>query len=218
MENIVSSARKRYATKVFDPSKTIPPDTVQAMKEMLRLSPSSVNSQPWHFIIAETADGKARLAKATEGPFAYNKNKVLNSSHVVVFCSRLDADATYLQRLTDQEASDKRFATDEAKAEQHAKRTGYFNLHKETLKDFPIWAAKQTYLNAGSFLISVASLGLDAVPIEGFDSAVLDQEFGLKAKGFASQVIVAVGYRREDDFNAPLPKSRLPLEETVTTI
>lgn len=30
--------------------------------------------------------------------------------------------------------------------------------------------AKQVYLNVGNFLLGVAAMGLDAVPIEGFDA------------------------------------------------
>ena len=75
---------------------------------------------------------------------------------------------------------------------------------------------KQVYLNVGNFLLGVAALGLDAVPIEGFDAAVLDEEFGLKAQGFTSVVVVPVGYHSVEDFNASLPKSRLPLSTIVT--
>ncbi len=43
--------------------------------------------------------------------------------------------------------------------------------------------AKQVYLNVGNFLLG-ACTGPDAVPIEGFDAAILDEEFGLKEKRF----------------------------------
>jgi nitroreductase len=62
-----------------------PQATVDALLEQLRHSPSSVNSQPWHFIVADTDEGKARLAKSTEVGFAYNTPKILNASHVIVF-------------------------------------------------------------------------------------------------------------------------------------
>ena len=58
--------------------------------------------------------------------------------------------------------------------------------------------------------------GPDAVPIEGFDAALLDEEFGLKEKGFTSPVVVPVGHHGVEDFNATLPKSRLPLSTIVT--
>lgn len=59
---------------------------------------------------------------------------------------------------------------------------------------------------------------IDAVPIEGFDAEVLDAEFGLKEKGYTSLVVVPVGHHSVEDFNAGLPKSRLPLETTLTEV
>lgn len=62
------------------------------------------------------------------------------------------------------------------------------------------------------------TLGLDAVPIEGFDAAILDAEFGLKEKGYTSLVVVPVGHHSVEDFNATLPKSRLPQNITLTEV
>lgn len=215
---ILETAQKRYATKLFDKTRPIAPETLHAVKELLRLAPSSVNAQPWRFIIAETAAGKARVSKATEGAFAFNRSKVLDASHVVVFCARTDMDDRYLQKLTAQEAADGRFATDALRDEQHAKRAMYVKMHKDGQRDLQQWATKQIYLNVGMFLLGVAALGLDAVPIEGFDAAALDREFDLPAQGLTSAVLVAVGTRAAGDLNASLPKSRLPQEEILTVI
>jgi nitroreductase / dihydropteridine reductase len=216
--HIVDCAKKRYAAKAFDKAKPIPADAVQAMKELLRLSPSSVNSQPWHFIMGLTDAGKARIAKAAEGHYVYNKPKILNAGAVVVFCARTGLDDAYLQKLLDCEQADGRFATPEARAGMQATRETYVNLHKKERNDVFLWTSKQVYLNAGAFLLGVSSLGLDAVPIEGFDAPALDREFGLTAKGFASAVIVAVGHHAADDFNFGVPKSRLPMGEVVEEV
>ncbi|EAU6570375.1 TetR family transcriptional regulator [Salmonella enterica] len=81
-----------------------------------------------------------------------------------------------------------------------------------------VFMSDQVYLNVGNFLLGVAAMGLDAVPIEGFDAEVLDAEFGLKEKGYTSLVVVPVGHHSVEDFNAGLPKSRLPLETTLTEV
>ncbi|MBK4571053.1 NAD(P)H nitroreductase, partial [Enterobacter hormaechei] len=47
---------------------------------------------------------------------------------------------------------------------------------------------------------------------------VLDAEFGLKEKGYTSLIVVPVGHHSVEDFNAGLPKSRLPLETTLTEV
>ena len=46
----------------------------------------------------------------------------------------------------------------------------------------------------------------------------MDEGLGLRARGLTSSVIVALGYRAAEDFNAKLPKSRLPLEQVLTRL
>lgn len=214
--DIISVALKRHSTKAFDPSKTLTDEQVEKVKTLLQYSPSSTNSQPWHFIVARTPEGKVRVAKSAAGGFVFNERKMLDASLVVVFCAKTAMDDAWLERVVNQEEADGRFATPEAKAANHKGRTFFADMHRKDLKDDNHWMEKQVYLNVGNFLLGVAALGLDAVPIEGFDAAVLDEEFGLKAQGFTSVVVVPVGYHSVEDFNASLPKSRLPLSTIVT--
>ncbi|AIJ09243.1 MULTISPECIES: oxygen-insensitive NAD(P)H-dependent nitroreductase NfsB [Edwardsiella] len=214
--DIISAALSRYSTKVFDAERKISHGDLDSVKALLRLSPSSTNSQPWHFILAGSDAGKARVASATVGTYEFNRRKVLEASHVVVFCAKTEIDEAYLQHLLQQEQDDGRFATPQAMAAQHTGRAYFAALHRDTLQDAGQWMAKQVYLNLGNFLLGLAALKIDAVPIEGFDSAALDAEFGLSQQGLTSVALVALGYRSAEDFNAALPKSRLPLSEILT--
>lgn len=216
--DIVSVALKRHSTKAFDPSKKLTAEQAEKIKTLLQYSPSSTNSQPWHFIIASTDEGKARVAKSAAGNYVFNERKMLDASHVVVFCAKTAMDDAWLERVVDQEEADGRFPNAEAKAASHKGRTFFADMHRNTLHDDAHWMAKQVYLNVGNFLLGVAALGLDAVPIEGFDAEILDAEFGLKDKGFTSVVVVPVGHHSVEDFNASLPKSRLPLSTTLTEV
>ncbi|EIP3951511.1 oxygen-insensitive NAD(P)H nitroreductase [Salmonella enterica] len=216
--DIVSVALKRYSTKAFDPSKKLTAEEADKVKTLLQYSPSSTNSQPWHFIVASTEEGKARVAKSATANYVFNERKMLDASHVVVFCAKTAMDDAWLERVVDQEEADGRFATPEAKAANDKGRRFFADMHRVSLKDDHQWMAKQVYLNVGNFLLGVAALGLDAVPIEGFDADVLDAEFGLKEKGYTSLVVVPVGHHSVEDFNAGLPKSRLPLETTLTEV
>lgn len=67
----------------------------------------------------------------------------------------------------------------------------------------------QTYIALGQLLFAACLEHIDATPMEGFDRNIINQEFGLAEKGLKASVIVALGYRSENDFNAKLPKSRL---------
>lgn len=216
--DITAIAQTRYSTKAFDPSRKIPAALVNQFEQLLRLSPSSTNSQPWRFVVAGTEEGKGRVAKAASGPYAFNEAKIRNASHVVVFCVRHDLDEAHLQRLLAQEAADGRFASAEARENQHRRRSYFVDLHRTEYRDLAAWTEKQVYLAVGAFLLGVAALGIDACPIEGVDAKILDEELGLAAQGLASCLVVALGYRSADDPNAGVPKSRLPPETVLVRI
>lgn len=216
--SILQAAQSRYSTKVFDGSRTIPEEKVAELKELIRMSPSSVNSQPWHFIVAASDEGKSRIAKATQGRYAFNERKVLDASHVVVFCAKTQIDEAYLQSLLTLEDSAGRFANEEAKQGVNGGRTFFVNMHRFDNKDANHWMEKQVYLSVGTLLLGASALDIDAVPIEGFDAKILDEEFGLREQGYTSVVLVSLGYRSDDDFNAKLPKARWAHEQVFTEI
>ncbi|MBB1438179.1 oxygen-insensitive NAD(P)H nitroreductase [Shewanella sp. SG41-4] len=217
--DITYYAKQRQAVKAFDISKKIPADKIEKIKELLRFAPSSVNAQPWHFIIASTDEAKAKIAKAT-AIYPFNTSSILNASHVVVFCSKLDIEQDYLLKVLEQEALDGRFDADPVfKDRMHGGRNMFIDLHKQDFKDVQHWMDKQVYLNLGAFLLGASALGIDAVPMEGIEAKVLDAEFGLREKGYTSLVVVPIGYSdAELDFNAKLTKSRLPYADILTEV
>jgi nitroreductase / dihydropteridine reductase len=215
--SLTGIARRRYTTKSFDATRKIAPELMDELRNLLRLAPSSVNSQPWHFVIASSEAGKAKVAAGTHGPYAYNGPKVLKSSHVVVLCARTDLTAEHLQAVLNQEDADGRFATPEAKAGQANGRGGYVKQHQE-IGDTAVWAQKQVYLALGELLLGAGALGIDACPMEGFDVAAVNEALGLKQRGLTAVVLVALGYHADDDFNAKLPKSRLSADTVISDI
>lgn len=218
--NLKETLNWRYTTKEFDPTKKIAEADMEQIKNLLRISPSSVNLQPWHFIIAETKEGKARIAKGTQGFFSFNEPKVTNAAAVVLFCSKIDADDAYYQHIADTEDKNGRFPNEDIKNGFLGAVKAFAGIHKYDLKDLQHWMEKQVYLNIGNFLLGVASLKIDATPMEGIDVKALDEEFGLRVKGYTALVAVSLGYRTTTDFNSPdkTPKSRLSESEMITVL
>lgn len=216
--DIAAIATSRYTTKAFDPQFTLSTEQVQQIETLLRYAPSSTNSQPWHFFIAGSEQGKRTLATATAGGYAFNEPKLLNASHVVLFCTRASIDDSYLRTLLAQEERDGRFADDAARSGQHRGRSHFVNMHRFEQRDAQHWMEKQVYLAVGTLLLGAAAMGIDACPIEGFDQKAMDEVLGLRDKGLTSAVLVALGRRSDADFNASLPKSRLPLETVLTRL
>tara|TARA_R110000868_G_scaffold262401_1_gene520965 strand:- start:139391 stop:140053 length:663 start_codon:yes stop_codon:yes gene_type:complete len=217
--DIIHYAKTRHTVKAYDPNKKISDENIEKIKELLRFSASSTNAQPWHFVLASSDAAKARIAKANESMFPFNNPSILASSHVVIFCSRLTIEDDFLSKVLEQEDADNRYPSKEHKEQMDAARKFFINIHKHDYKDVQHWMDKQVYLNIGAFLLGISTLGIDATPMEGIDIKSIDAEFGLREKGYTSLVAVTLGYHDEEkDFNANLPKSRLPYSEILTEI
>lgn len=210
----------RYSTKEFDNTKKISNEDIAEIKTLLQMSASSTNLQPWHFVIAHTEEGKARVAKGTQGFYEFNRQKIVDASHTIVLCAKTDIDDNYMLHLLEVEAQDGRYPNDEIKQMVYGARNLFANMHKYELKDQQHWMEKQVYLNMGNLLLGAAMLEIDALPMEGIDLKALDEEFELHDKGLTAVAVVALGYRKSTDFNTPdkTPKSRLPQEEILSLV
>lgn len=198
--SFINAMQERYTTKVYDETKKIDPKHIEELKESLRLSPSSINSQPWKFTFVSDQDTKEKLSKVSW----INTEKVTKSDTVVVF-SRVDDLSLFEEQI---------------KRELPQGMVDYYN---ENLKPLPkeqitAWFDKQVYLSVGVLLSACAVMGIDATPMEGIEPANYDKIIG--NNGYATLVAVAIGYRDEEDFNQPSknPKSRIALDKVVETI
>ena len=209
---------QRKTTKAFESGHALSPSEIAAVRTLLRMSPSSTNAQPWHFFLASTEAGKAKVAAGAAGDFSYNEPKIMNAGLVVVMCARTRMDDAYLRQVLDQETKDGRLSTEEARANQHKVRTGYVHKHEQSPAGLVQWSAQQVYIALGFLLLGAAEMGIDACPIEGFDAAAIDKALNLEAQGLTSRVLVALGRKSAQDFNATLPKSRLDEAQVFTAL
>lgn len=88
------STQNRYTTKRYNNVKKIDEKQIEELKEILCLSPSSINSQPWKFTFVSNESTKKQLSEVSW----LNKNKVLQCDTVVVF-SRIDNISLFEQQI-----------------------------------------------------------------------------------------------------------------------
>jgi len=63
-KEILGVISKRASVRAFDSSKTVSRDQIEAILEAACSAPSAMNTQPWRFYIAETADEKRNVMDA----------------------------------------------------------------------------------------------------------------------------------------------------------
>ncbi len=211
--NIGEISKKRFTTKKYDASKKIPEDQLKQLLTVLRYSPSSVNSQPWHFFVVNSDAGKQKILP---GIAEFNHDRITNASHIVIFCAKTQMPEEHLQAILNQEDKDGRFANEEIKKANDGGRHFFVGLNNNSPEQLFNWESKQVYIALGNLMLAAATLGIDSTPIEGFDQQKLDEVLGLKEKGLSSVVVASLGYHAADDFNSKLPKSRFPEEQIFT--
>lgn len=216
--DLLNISKTRYTTKAYDPSKKIPQQQFDRLIQILRLAPSSINIQPWHFFIIENDQAKQRISKSLVGKYAYNAPKILDSSHSILFCTKADITENHLTNLLNQDDQSGRFKDQTAKQAQQDARTGYVDFYRNEKGDIQRWAENQTFIALGQTLLAAGIEGIDATPIGGFNEEIISEELGLVEKGLIPSVLLALGYRSEQDFNAKLPKSRLNKDDIFTVL
>jgi 3-hydroxypropanoate dehydrogenase len=144
-------------------------DTLQALYDLLKWGPTSMNCQPARYLFLRSAQAKQRL-KSSLSP--NNVDKTLAAPVVVVVAT----DTRFFEHLPEQfPAYDARpmFEANAALAESTAQRNG-------TLQ--------------GAYLIMAARmLGLDCGPMSGFDATKLNAEFFADGR-LRANFLVNLGY------------------------
>jgi nitroreductase len=205
---LLASLNWRYATKVFDSTKTIDAATWKAMEETLVLSPSSYGLQPWKFLVITDRELRAKLREHSWG-----QAQVTDCSHYVIFASLRKINEADIDRFL-KRASEVRGSTIDSLA-------GYRNMMISDVVRGPRsqaaneWASRQAYIALGNFMTAAALLQVDTCPMEGFSPPEYDKILGLEARGLTAAVCCAAGYRSAADKYAALPKVRFTTDDVV---
>lgn len=206
-ETVLEQLTWRYATKKFDPAKKIGPDLWAKLEAAAIHAPSSYGLQPWKFVVVTDPAVRQKLH-----PVSYGQPQVLDCSHLVVFAARNPPTAGDIDAYVARTA-EVRGTTVEALDGFKGMMLGA--LSRMDAAAAHRWAARQTYIALGVFLSACALAGVDACPMEGFQTDQYDEILGLNDQGLKSVVMAAAGYRSADDKNAALAKVRFEAKDVV---
>ena len=179
--SFLQKMQARYTTKKYNPERKISKETIEQLKEILHLSPSSINSQPWKFIFVTNAEAKLKFADISR----HNKEKIINSSALVIF-----------QVIDDISLFEKQIQENLLESSVNYYKT-YIQPEGETV--IKIWLSRQVYIALGILLAACADLGIDSTPMEGIENDKYDAV--LNNNKYKTLFAVALGTRADDDAN-----------------
>ena len=203
--------RRRVSTRYYDPARKISAEDFAAILDFGRLSPSSVGSEPWKFLVIQNQELREKIKPVAWGM----QSSITEASHLVILLAKKHAryDTPFFSELME-----RRGFTPEQRAAA-LERYRNFQTHDIAIADDERalfdWASKQSYIALANMLTGAAMLGIDSCPIEGMDYAavehILAQAGLLDPAEYGVSVAATFGYRARDI----QPKPRRDAAETV---
>ena len=204
---IIQKLQWRYATKKFDSSRKISEEKLGILMEAFNLTATSYGLQPLKMVIVSDTEMKKNLV-----PMTMNQKQVEDCSQVVVLCMENEMPTEFITAYFDNVEQTRNTPREILKPFETFITTDFSKKDPEVVKR---WMAKQVYLALGNLLTVCAVEEIDSCPIEGFEPSKYDDYLGLTKMGLASVVVLAIGYRAEDDMFSEMKKVRRGIENVV---
>ena len=214
---VIKDLNSRYTAKKYDETKRISAEDLDVVKEALRLTASSINSQPWKFIIIESDEAKQRLHDSYANMFEFNQPHAKQASHTILFAYDPKFTKEKFVKRVDVEVSSGHLP--EEMRDQFMGAYAFADMNTDEAGNNAAWTKSQVYIAVGNALHTLARLGIDSTPMEGVDKDLLGQIFEKELDGHVCEVAIAMGYHKDvEDYNHGLPKARLPIEDIIDVI
>lgn len=194
----------RYATKKYNGSQ-IDKDNLNTILESIRLTPTSLGMQPFLVLVIDNPELREKML-----PIAHNQSQIKDASHLILFAANTQISEETVDTYMNNVAT-----TRQMPVENLAGFKGMINGFVGSKNEAQIteWASRQCYIALGIAMATAAALKVDTTPMEGYKANEMDELFNLKAQGYASAVLLAVGHRdEENDQLAKLAKVRKSAE------
>lgn len=213
---IIDDLLWRKTAKKYDAGKKISEEDLEVLFEAMRLSASSINSQPWKFVVIDSDEAKERMHKTFANQHAYNQPHVFESSQIILFAHNPRYTRDDYGKVVDQHIKDKRIKPEDR--EKGFAGFKFAEMNTDETGNTACWTKAQTYLALGNTLHTLARLKIDSTPLEGIDTELVNEAFKKELDGYWCDVALAIGYHHPEDPNATLPKSRLHMDEVLVRI
>lgn len=209
-KTIIDHLNWRYATKVFDTEKKVSATDLDTVLESMRLSASSFGLQPWKFVVVSNKELRKKLRGV-----AWDQPQVTDASELIVLTVRTDVNDALVDAYIADISKTRGVAIPGLKGYEDMMKN---SINSKSPEAREAWASRQVYIPLGTALVTAASLGIDAGPMEGFDNAQVDAILGLDKLGLKSLAFLALGYRSQADKTAQYKKVRFAKEDVVVTL
>ncbi|WP_437183322.1 nitroreductase family protein [Shouchella miscanthi] len=202
-EHFLNVLESRKSIRIYDENVKISKEEMTELLAAAVKAPSSVNLQPWRFVVIESDEAKSTLAPLA----SFNQNQVKTSSAVIaVFADMNNLD--YLEEIYGK-AVELGLMPEEVKENQVPAIRGLLSgisdqQNKESILIDGGLVSMQIMLTAKAF-------GYDTNPIGGFDKENIAEAFGLEKERYVPVMLISIGKANEAGYKS----YRMPVEQVT---
>ncbi|WP_208559738.1 nitroreductase family protein [Marinilactibacillus kalidii] len=187
-------AYNRKSIRVYDENVKIPKEEMLEMIQKSTIAPSSVNMQPWRFVVVESDEEKAKLKPLIR----FNTRQNDTSSAMLLIFGDMEC-YEYGEEIYDQAVAEGKM-TQQTRDDQLAAIIPYYkNFTRQEMNDV---IKIDSSLAAMQFMLVARSYGYDTNPIGGFEADQLAEAFGLDKDRYVPVMILSVGKAVEEGYNS----------------
>ncbi|EIT87075.1 NAD(P)H nitroreductase [Fictibacillus macauensis ZFHKF-1] len=193
----------RRSIRHYDPTVKISKEEMTEILEEATLAPSSVNMQPWRFLVIDSPEGKATLAPLAK----FNQSQVETSSAMIAVFGDLN-NFEYGEEIYSK-AVELGYMPQEIKDMQMGKLQSHFATLDPTVN-------RETVLIDGGlvsmqFMLAARAHGYDTCPIGGYEKDQIAEAFGMDKNRYVPVMLISIGKAATTGYNSV----RLPLEKVA---
>lgn len=177
---------RRRAIRDYDPSFVIGDEVLRKLFDLVKLTPSAMNLQPWEFIVVRAADAKKRLRAC-----AMDQYQVELASATVIVLGNTDMLAHFEPVYADL------LALGGTTPERVEGSRRYVRRFDDNLRYRELWATRCAALAAMTLMLAAQELGLDSGPMDGFYPDKIMTEFNVPAN-YLPVMLVTLGRRAKE--------------------
>jgi len=191
----------RRSIRNYDTNVKISKEEMTQILEEATLAPSSVNMQPWRFLVIDSEEGKATLAPLAK----FNQVQVETSSAVIAVFGDMKA-IDQLENIYDT-AVEKGLMPQEVRDRQVPAIQGmYENVPASALKDSILI---DSGLVSMQLMLVARAHGYDTNPIGGYEKDQIAEAFGMEKDRYVPVMLLSIGKA----VDAGYPSVRLPIND-----
>ncbi|WP_264740470.1 nitroreductase family protein [Cytobacillus firmus] len=191
----------RRSIRNYDPTVKISREEMAEILKEASLAPSSVNLQPWRFVVIDSKEGKETLAPLAK----FNQRQVETSAAVIAVFVDMKSEA-FIEKIYDT-AVEKGYMPADVRDKQVPSIKGLVeNMTFEQKKDMNLIDAG---LVSMQLMLAARAHGYDTNPIGGYEKDRIAEAFHLDKERYYPVMLISIGKAADQGYKSV----RLPVED-----